>query len=72
MTLLPDGVGGSIVVVPPNADATASFGTQRRPLDEVFAADGADMDAFTAIGAGDAVDHHRAVAGRVRRRSWRI
>ncbi len=48
MTLLPDGVGGSIVVVPPNADATAAFGTQRRPLNEVFAADGADMDAFAA------------------------
>jgi hypothetical protein len=48
MTLLPDGVGGSIVVIPPNADATASFGAQRRPLNEVFAADGADMDAFTS------------------------
>ncbi len=47
-TLLPAGVGGSIVVIPPNADATASFGTQRRPLDEVFAADAADLEAFTA------------------------
>jgi hypothetical protein len=48
MTLLPDGVGGSIVIVPPNADSTAAFGAQRRPLDEVFAADGADLDAFDA------------------------
>jgi hypothetical protein len=48
LTLLPDGVGGSIVVVPPNADATASFGAQRRPLDEVFAADPADMESFSS------------------------
>jgi hypothetical protein len=46
MTLLPTAVGGSIVVVPANADATASFGAQRRPLTEVFAADGADVAVF--------------------------
>ena len=46
MTLLPTGIGGSIVVVPANADATASFGSQRRPLNEVFAADGADVAVF--------------------------
>ena len=48
MTLLPDGVGGSIVMVPANADSTAAFGTQRRPLNEVFAADGDDIEAFTS------------------------
>lgn len=36
LTLLPEGVGGSIVTVPPNADATAGFGVQRRPLDMLF------------------------------------
>ena len=36
LTLLPTGVGGSIVTVPPNADATAGFGVQRRPLDALF------------------------------------
>jgi hypothetical protein len=46
MTLLPAGVGGSIVVVPANADATASFGAQRRPLNEVYAADGDDLAVF--------------------------
>jgi hypothetical protein len=45
MTLLPDGSGGSIVGVPVNADATAAFGPQRRPLDELYAAD--DPVAFT-------------------------
>ncbi len=39
MTLLPEGQGGSIVTVPVNADATAGFGLQRRPLDESFDAD---------------------------------
>ena len=38
MTLLPDGTGGTIVGVPVNADATAAFGGQRRPLDELYAA----------------------------------
>ncbi len=46
MTLLPDNVGGSIVIVPRNADVTAAFGAQRRPLNEVFAADAADTAAF--------------------------
>jgi hypothetical protein len=32
-TLLPDGTGGSIVTIPVNADSTAGFGRQRRPLD---------------------------------------
>ena len=36
LTLLPGGVGGSIVTLPPNADSTAGFGVQRRPLDELF------------------------------------
>ena len=36
MTLLPEGQGGSIVTVPVNADATAGFGVQRRPLHESF------------------------------------
>ncbi len=36
MTLLPDGAGGSIVTMPVNADSTAGFGLQRRPLDELF------------------------------------
>jgi hypothetical protein len=44
MTLLPDGSGGSIVGVPVNADATAAFGDQRRPLDELYAA--AELDGF--------------------------
>jgi len=39
MTLLPEGQGGSIVTVPVNADATAGFGAQRRPLTELFDAD---------------------------------
>ncbi len=45
LTLLPDGTGGSIVGVPVNADATAAFGSQRRPLDDLYAA--ADLDGFT-------------------------
>ncbi len=45
MTLLPDGTGGSIVSVPVNADATAAFGVQRRPLDELYAVDA--LDGFT-------------------------
>lgn len=44
LTLLPQGQGGSVVTVPVNADATAGFGLQRRPLDESF--DAADPDAF--------------------------
>jgi hypothetical protein len=36
MTLLPEGQGGSIVTIPVNADATAGFGLQRRPLNEFF------------------------------------
>ena len=36
LTLLPDGIGGSIVTLPPNADSTAGFGLQRRPLDMLF------------------------------------
>lgn len=46
LTLLPEGQGGSIVVVPVNADATAGFGLQRRPLNEFF--DASDPEAFTA------------------------
>ncbi|MGA7758781.1 MAG: hypothetical protein WBL31_16340 [Ilumatobacteraceae bacterium] len=42
MTLLPEGQGGSIVTVPVNADATAGFGLQRRPLNEVFDPDAPD------------------------------
>ncbi len=45
MTLLPDGTGGSIVAVPVNADATAAFGDQRRPLDELYAV--SELDGFT-------------------------
>ena len=48
MTLLPDGVGEASWSCPPNADSTAAFGTQRRPLNEVFAADAGDIDAFTS------------------------
>ncbi len=47
MTLLPDGTGGSIVGVPVNADATAGFGGQRRPLDELYTAD--DLQGFTEV-----------------------
>jgi hypothetical protein len=39
MTLLPEGQGGSVVTIPVNADATAGFGEQRRPLDGSFDAD---------------------------------
>ena len=46
LTLLPEGQGGSIVTVPVNADATAGFGLQRRPLNEFF--DPSDPDGFTA------------------------
>lgn len=46
MTLLPDGQGGSIVTVPVNADSTAGFGLQRRPLDESFDAD--DVEGLVA------------------------
>ncbi len=46
MTLLPEGQGGSIVTVPVNADATAGFGVQRRPLDESFGV--ADVDGLIA------------------------
>ncbi len=45
LTLLPEGQGGSIVTVPVNADATAGFGVQRRPLNEFF--DASDPEAFT-------------------------
>ncbi len=46
MTLLPEGQGGSIVTVPVNADSTAGFGVQRRPLDESF--DAADVEGLVA------------------------
>ncbi len=46
MTLLPQGQGGSVVTVPVNADATAGFGLQRRPLDVSF--DAADGEGFVA------------------------
>jgi hypothetical protein len=46
MTLLPEGQGGSIVTVPVNADSTAGFGVQRRPLDESFEA--ADVEGLVA------------------------
>jgi hypothetical protein len=36
LTLHPDGTGGSIVPLPVNADATAGFGLQRRPLNAQF------------------------------------
>lgn len=36
LTLLPEGVGGSIVTMPVNADSTAGFGLQRRPLNALF------------------------------------
>lgn len=45
LTLLPDGQGGSIVVLPAAADTTAGFGLQRRPLDEVYEPD--DPDGLT-------------------------
>jgi hypothetical protein len=38
MTLVPEGKGGSIVTIPVNADSTAGFGMQRRPLFELFEA----------------------------------
>ena len=46
MTLLPEGRGGSVVTVPVNADSTAGFGLQRRPLDASF--DGTDLEGFVA------------------------
>ncbi len=46
MTLLPDGQGGSVVTVPVNADATAGFGLQRRPLVGSF--DVGDVDGLVA------------------------
>lgn len=46
LTLLPEGQGGSIVTIPVNADSTAGFGLQRRPLDEMFDAD--DPDSLVA------------------------
>ena len=46
LTLLPEGQGGSIVTVPTNADSTAGFGLQRRPLNELF--DAADPEGFVA------------------------
>ncbi len=46
MTLLPEGQGGSVVTVPVNADATAGFGLQRRPLDESF--DPTDIEGLVA------------------------
>jgi hypothetical protein len=46
LTLLPEGQGGSIVTVPVNADASAGFGLQRRPLDESF--DSADPEGLVA------------------------
>jgi hypothetical protein len=46
MTLQPEGQGGSIVTVPVNADSTAGFGLQRRPLDESF--DAADVESLVA------------------------
>ena len=36
LTLLPEGQGGSIVTIAVNADSTAGFGLQRRPIDEFF------------------------------------
>ena len=42
MTLLPEGQGGSIVTIPVNADTTAGFGLQRRPLNEFFDPDAPD------------------------------
>lgn len=44
MTLLPEGQGGSVVTVPVNADSTAGFGLQRRPLNEAF--DATDVEGF--------------------------
>ncbi len=46
MTLLPEGQGGSIVTVPVNADASAGFGLQRRPVDESF--DATDVEGLVA------------------------
>ncbi len=57
MTLLPEGQGGSIVTVPVNADATAGFGLQRRPLNEFFDPDAPDelvvaVEDMLSIGIG--------------------
>ena len=46
VTLLPGGQGGSIVTVPVNADSSAGFGLQRRPLDQSFAPD--DVEGLVA------------------------
>ncbi len=46
MTLLPEGQGGSIVTIPVNADVSAGFGLQRRPLDESFDPD--DVEGLVA------------------------
>jgi hypothetical protein len=44
LTLLPEGQGGSIVSLPVNADASAGFGDERQPLNELF--DAADIAEF--------------------------
>jgi hypothetical protein len=44
--LLPEGQGGSVVTLPVNADSTAGFGLQRRPLNVSF--DDTDVDDFVA------------------------
>ncbi len=46
MTLLPEGQGGSVVTVPVNADESAGFDPERRPLDALF--DGADLAGFVS------------------------
>src|SRR5690606_37782662 len=46
MTLDPAGQGGSIVTIPVNADVSAGFGLERRPLDESF--DPGDVEGLVA------------------------
>ncbi|NND74031.1 MAG: hypothetical protein HKN44_03405, partial [Ilumatobacter sp.] len=45
-TLAPAGIGGSIVTIPVNADASIGFGDTRRPLDGVLDAVLADPERF--------------------------
>lgn len=60
MTLLPSGQGGSIVLIPVNADATSGFGDEPRPLDAEFDSD--DLAAFAAsVGDMLSISLERAV-----------
>jgi hypothetical protein len=48
LVLAPNGAGGSIVVLPATGDSSLGLGDDRFPLDETFAAEGADAFAVAA------------------------